>query len=95
MPLPVGVLSADNTSTADTWLLTPEGDTYYALAVSNSEAAHLLSRHLQRLPQRCTTAVRFGLQEESLRDWMKEFTRTIEQWRDHVDWHGIQVRNVY
>jgi len=95
MPLPVGVVSADNTSTADTWLLAPEGDTYYALAVSNSEAAHLLSRHLQRLPQRCTTAVRFGLQEESLRDWMKEFTRTIEQWPDDVDWQGIQVRNVY
>jgi hypothetical protein len=95
MPLPVGVLSPDGASNADTWQLAPEGDTYYALAVSNSEAAHVFSRLLQRLPLRCTAAVRFGLQDASLQDWMTEFADTVDQWRDDVDWQGIQVRNVY
>ena len=95
MALPIGVLSANSASSADTWSMEPEGDTYYALAVSNGEAAHLFSRLLQRLPQRCTAAVRFGLQDESLQDWMTEFTRMVDQWPDHVDWQGIQIRNVY
>lgn len=95
MALPIGVLSANSTSSADTWSMEPEGDTYYALAVSNGEAAHLFSRLLQRLPQRCTAAVRFGLRDESLQDWMTDFTRMVDQWRDHVDWQGIQIRNVY
>jgi hypothetical protein len=95
MPLPVDVLSPDAVSSADAWPLAPEGDTYYAIAVSNSEAAHVLSRLLQRLPQRCTAAVRFGLQDESLQLWMTEFANTVDKWRDDVDWQGIQVRNVY
>jgi len=95
MPLPVGVLSPEGASSTNTWSLAPDGDTYYALAVSDSEAAHVLSRLLQRLPQRCTSAVRFGLQDASLRDWLTEFTRTVDQWRDYIDWQGIQVRNVY
>lgn len=95
MPLPVGVLSPDSTTSTDDWSLAPKGDTYYALAISNSEAAHVVSRLLQQLPQRCTTAVRFGLQDESLKTWMTEFTKTMDQWRDHVDWRAIQVRNVY
>jgi len=95
MPLPVDVLSPDAVSSTDAWPLAPEGDTYYAIAVSNSEAAHVLSRLLQRLPQRCTAAVRFGLQDESLQLWMTEFANTVDKWRDDVDWQGIQVRNVY
>lgn len=95
MPLPVGGLTPDAASSADAWQLAPEGDTYYAIAVSNSEAAHVLSRLLQRLPQRCTAAVRFGLQDVSLHAWMTEFANTVDKWRDDVDWQGIQVRNVY
>jgi len=95
MPLPVGVLSPGSATSTDDWSLAPKGDTYYALAISDSEAAHVVSRLLQRLPQRCTTAMRFGLQDESLKIWMTEFARTVDQWRDHVDWRAIQVRNVY
>jgi len=61
MPLPVNALSPEVVTEVQDWSRVPEGDTFYALAVGNSEAAHVLSRHLQKLPLRCTPAVRFGL----------------------------------
>jgi len=50
---------------------------------------------LQKLPQRCSAAVRFGLEGEQLEDWMSVFAQTMTQWRSHIDWQAIRVRNVY
>jgi hypothetical protein len=94
-PLPLFSLRPDAASATQDWSLNPDADTYYALAVSNSEAAHILSQHLQKLPQRCTAAVRFGLDGPRLESWMKEFVANLEAWQPYVDWQAIQVRNVY
>ena len=66
-----------------------------SVAVSDSEIAHLLARHIQKLPQRCTSAVRFGLREEALERWLTRFAGIVGKRPGHVDWQAVQVRNVY
>jgi hypothetical protein len=94
-PLPVSNIEPDAASGTAGWTLTPEGDTYYAVAVSDSETAHLLARHIRRLPQRCTSAVRFGLRDEALEQWLTRFAGIVAKRPEHVDWQAIQVRNIY
>ncbi len=93
--LPLANVEPDSASTTASWTLTPEADTYYAVAVSDSETAHLLARHIQKLPQRCTSAVRFGLREQDLERWLMRFAELVRRNPDHVDWQAVQVRNVY
>lgn len=94
-PLPLFTLMPDAASRSTEWSVSPDADTYYAIAVNDSKAAHILSRHLQKLPQRCSAAVRFGLEGEKLENWMSVFAQTMTQWRSHIDWQAIRVRNVY
>lgn len=94
-PLPLANIEPDAASTTAAWTLTPEADTYYAVAVSDSETAHLLARHIQKLPQRCTSAVRFGLRETDLERWLSRFAELVHRNPEHVDWQAVQVRNVY
>ena len=93
--LPVSSLTTDAASATSGWSVEPAGDTYYAIAVSDSAAAYELSRHIRKLPRRCTPAARFGLRDEELRTWLAEFARIVERQREHIDWQAIQVRNVY
>ena len=94
-PLPLFSLAPDAASSRPIWTLQPETDTYYAIAVSNSEAAHVLSQYLQQLPQRCTAAARFGLEGDRLESWMREFVEKVTAFEPYVDWQAIQVRNIY
>jgi hypothetical protein len=94
-PLPLFSLAPDAASSKPVWTLQPDTDTYYAIAVSDSEAAHVLSQHLQKLPQRCTAAARFGLEGDRLESWMREFVQKVGAFEPYVDWQAIQVRNVY
>jgi len=94
-PLPLFTLMPDAASRSTEWSASPDADTYYAIAVNDSKAAHILSRHLQKLPQRCSAAVRFGLEGDKLENWMSVFAQTMTQWRSHIDWQAIRVRNVY
>ena len=93
--LPVSNVEPDAAATSAAWTLTPQADTYYAIAVSDSETAHLLARHIQQLPQRCTSAVRFGLRDEALERWLVRFANIVDERPGHVDWQAVQVRNVY
>lgn len=94
-PLPVSNVEPDAASPTRGWSLQPQADTYYAIAVSDSETAHLLSRLIRELPQRCTPAVRFGLRDASLERWLSRFAEIVAGRRAHVDWQAIEVRNVY
>lgn len=94
-PLPIFTVTPSAIAVTDSWTLAPDADTYVAIAVSDSKAARIISRHLLKLPQRCTTAVRFGLRDEELAAWADEFTATVDKFRKHVDWQAVQVRNVY
>lgn len=94
VPLPIDAVRADAATATSDWQITPDADTYYALAVSDSRAAHAVARHLRKLPQRCTSAVRFGLRDAELDAWLAELVQTIDPWQDSVDWRAIQVRSV-
>ena len=93
--LPVSNIEPDAATATGRWTLTPQADTYYAIAVSDSETAHLLARHIRKLPQRCTSAVRFGLRDEALERWLARFSSIVDKHPEHVDWQAVQVRNVY
>lgn len=93
--LPVSNLEPDAASPIRGWSLQPQADTYYAIAVSDSETAHLMSRLVRELPQRCTRAVRFGLRDAALENWLARFADIVAGRRANVDWQAIQVRNVY
>jgi len=94
-PLPLHTLMHDATSTADNWSLNPDADTYYAIAVSDTKAARVLSKHLQKLPQRCTDSVRFGFEGARLENWLDEFSSALLDWQPYVDWQAIHVKNVF
>ena len=94
-PLPVSNIEPDAAAPMRGWTLQPQADTYYAIAVSDSETAHLLSRLIRELPQRCTPAVRFGVSGDALEHWLARFAEIVAERRAHVDWQAIQVRNIY
>ena len=93
--LPLLSLTRDALSPAATWQVDPEADTYYAIAVSNTQAARALSKHFAQLPRRCTISVRAGLEGVRLENWLAEFSATIDRWQPHIDWQAIHVKNVY
>jgi hypothetical protein len=93
--LPLLSLTRDATAPAEAWQLDPDADVYYAIAVSDSKAARALSRHLDRLPLRCTISVHPGLEDHELQAWLQAFSATVAEWQPHVDWQAVRVRNVF
>jgi hypothetical protein len=93
--LPLLSLTRDATSPAQSWLLDPDADIYYAIAVSDTRAARALSYQIDRLPSRCTISVHPGLEDLRLQDWLNDFSATVDKWQPHVDWQAIRVRNVF
>lgn len=94
-PLPLHALLHNAATAADSWAVNPDAETYYAIAVNDSKVARLVSQHLQKLPQRCTEAVRFGLEGVQLENWLAELSSALADWQAHVDWQAVQVKNVY
>lgn len=93
--LPAESLADGSWLPATGWQPDPDADTYLAIAVSDSKAAHAVSQHLERLPRRCAAAVRPGLEGPALRRWLEEFGQIAQRWQSHVDWRAIRVRNMY
>jgi hypothetical protein len=94
-PVPLHTMARNSASPATAWQLNPDAEIYYAIAVSNSQAARALSRHLDQLPRRCTASVRAGLEGMYLENWLMKLAVAVDQWQPHVDWQGIRVRNVF
>ena len=77
------------------WHLEPDADTYYAIAVSNDEAARALAAHLNRLPQRCTASLRAGYEGSILARWLEQLSTELDAWEPYVAWNAIKIKNVY
>ncbi|MDX1404160.1 MAG: hypothetical protein R3192_06470 [Woeseiaceae bacterium] len=92
--LPEDLLSSAAWSGAD-WQLYPDRDTFYAIAATDNKAARELSKHIRRLPYRCTSSVRPGLEGADLERWMDELKATVDKWGQEIHWQGIRVKNVY
>ncbi len=93
--LPADSLMSDSWSVGDSWKLNPVKDTYYVIAASDTKAARALSQHIRQLPNRCSAAVRNGLEGYELRRWMDQFAAIAEHWKHAVDWQLIRVKNIY
>jgi len=94
-PLPADTLMSASWTATDGWQLSPDQDTYYAIAVTDSRAARAISKHIATLPKRCTSSVRQGLEGTELKAWLEEFAAISGHWEQAIDWRAVRVRNVY
>ncbi|MDH4047010.1 MAG: hypothetical protein OEW68_07905 [Gammaproteobacteria bacterium] len=79
----------------ESWELEPDMETYYVVAASDTKAARAIARHIEQLPQRCTSSVRSGLRGAVLQRWITELNAIADHWKAQIDWQIIRVRNVY
>lgn len=83
-----------NWSEAYEWLLSPDLDTYYAVVVTDAKAARRIANHMDALPLRCSDAIRQGLVDSELRNWLSDFAMLTARSSQHVDWRAIRVKDV-
>ena len=85
-----------NTRVTETyeWLVEPDTETFYALAVTDAGTARQLANHIDRLPIRCGRAGRPGLAGDELRHWLEEFALLAAHSAEFIDWRALRVRNV-
>jgi hypothetical protein len=93
-PIPYKPIGSSDTRETDEWLVSPGAETYYAIAVTDARAARRLANHLDKLPMRCTDAIRFGLKDGALNNWLDEFALLAARSPQQVDWRAIEVRDV-
>jgi hypothetical protein len=93
---PIARTTTERRNWAETfeWHLTPELDTYYAVVVTDASVARRIANHMDKLPVRCTEALRPGLEDQQLRRWLNDFAMLTARAAEHVDWRAIEVRNV-
>jgi len=85
--------SRDWTETFE-WNLAPDLDTYYAVVVTDAKVARRIANHMDRLPVRCSEALRPGLEDRELQSWLTGFAMLTANASEHIDWRAIEVRNV-
>ena len=76
------------------WDLAPDLDTYYAVAVTDEQVARRIANHIDRLPMRCSEALRPGLEDRELQVWLDGLARLTASASDLVAWRAIEVRDV-
>ena len=94
VPLPTDLIR-DGWLPAERWQLDPDADTYYAIAISDSEAARAIASHLDKLPRRCADSGRLGYEGHALESWLRALSASGARWQPHVDWDAIRIKNVY
>ena len=95
LPLPLDSLRSGGWTDAGAWSVSPRADTYYALAATDTKAARALSKHIEKLPQRCGASVRPGVADGELRQWLQELAAMTEHWSPAISWRSIRVKDVY
>jgi hypothetical protein len=93
--LPLDTMSAPRWLPASHWEAEPDEDSYWIIAVADSQAAWAIARHVKQLPARCASSMRPGLDGRPLRSWLHKFTDLEDRWASSVDWQIIRVRSVY
>lgn len=96
LELPIAYTSTnknDWNATLD-WALQPASDTYYVVVVADDKAARTIADHIDQLPLRCSNALRPGLTDEQLRDWLAEFAVLTAGTSDAFDWRAISVQDL-
>jgi hypothetical protein len=76
------------------WALAPDLDTYYAVVVTDAKLARRIANHMDKLPMRCSEALRPGLEDERLQAWLNDLAMLTARAAKDVDWRAIEVKNV-
>ncbi|NNF41232.1 MAG: hypothetical protein HKN64_07615, partial [Woeseiaceae bacterium] len=71
------------------WRLEPDLDTYYAVVVTDASVARRIANHMDKLPLRCSAAIRPGLEDDALRAWLGDFAMLAARSAEHVDWRAV------
>ena len=93
--LPAETIGSGEWSASDRWSVSPQADTYYIVAVTDSRAARALTIHVGKLPVRCSASVRPGLEGATLRRWLDELEAISARWPETVEWRSLRVKDVY
>lgn len=93
-PIPSTTTSPRNWRETYEWQVAPDLDTYYAVVVTDAGVARRIANHIDDLPMRCSNAVRPGLENDALRAWLADFAMLTAGSAQHVDWRGLQVKDV-
>ncbi len=93
-PIARTTTSSRNWAETFEWDLAPDLDTYYAVVVTDAKVARRIANHMDRLPMRCSEALRPGLEDDELQSWLTGFAMLTANAAEHIDWRAIQVRNV-
>ncbi|MGB5492318.1 MAG: hypothetical protein WBM76_15950, partial [Woeseiaceae bacterium] len=83
-----------NWNEAHDWLLKPDLDTFYAVAISDVQVARRVANHMDSLPLRCSASIRPGLDGEELRAWLTDFAMITARSSENVDWRALRVNDV-
>jgi len=93
-PIARTTTSSRNWTETFEWDLAPDLDTYYAVVVTDAKVARRIANHMDRLPMRCSEALRPGLEDDELQNWLTGFAMLTAHAAEHIDWRAIEVRNV-
>jgi len=93
-PITRTTTSSQRWSETHEWDLAPDLDTYYAVAVTDEILARRIANHMDRLPLRCSEALRPGLEDRELQAWLDGFARLTANASNHITWRAIEVRDV-
>jgi len=93
-PIARTATSSQRWSETREWDLAPDLDTYYAVAVTDEKVARRIANHMDRLPVRCSEALRPGLEDRELQTWLNGLARLTANASNHIAWRAIEVRDV-
>ncbi|UCG71551.1 MAG: hypothetical protein JSV45_09795 [Chromatiales bacterium] len=85
----------DVRQSASAWQGHPGLESFYAIAVSDPNAARELSAHVGQLPARCTLSAKQGLEGLELEAWLGGLRDITHRWQHALDWQAVRVEHVY
>ena len=96
LELPIAYTSTDENDWDETldWALQPTSDTYYVVVVADEKAARSIADHIDQLPLRCSDALRPGLSDDKLREWLADFAILTARTSNAFDWRAISVQDL-
>lgn len=94
LTLPIARFGSVQARRTDEWRITPDADTYYAVAIADARAARRIANHIDLLPVRCGSSLRPGLQGDAMRRWLDEFATLAARSVGAVDWRAIELKDV-
>ena len=67
-------------------------ESFYAIALTQSNSDRELEKHLQRLPEACDGNLLAGLDTHELDNWLSQLDTLVSRLGKQVEWRGLRVR---